>query len=472
MNSARRIVKNIFALSSSEIIGKALQVFLIIFIARILREVEFGKFTFAIAFSTILIIFADIGMQILLVREMSRNKKAINKYISNASVFKFFLSIIAFCIVVAVLNILDYSANMKLIVYIFYLSFILKSFIDMYSSVFLALEKMEWDAFIRILRAFILTSFVIIALLQGMGLIVVASIYLITEIILFVLSLIMIKRFISLKPEFDFPFIKNLVKQSIPFAFTSVFYTLYYYIDSVMLSKMKGDYEVGIYGAAYGIPVVLNSIPAIYTSAIFPVISRFYMDSKKSLIYTYERSLKYMSVIAFPISMILFLSSYNIVHFLYGSGYHASGFILKVLSVVVVFRFISYLNGIVLASVNRQKERVVFQGITAGINIVLNLALIPPMGFIGAAIATIISEFFLLIFYLSLVFKYVVSIKTLLVVLKPLMATMIILPVLFINISAFITIPSAITAYLIFIFIFKVFDKEDIRLLKKVLNKT
>ena len=472
MNCVRRIAKNIFVLSSSEITVKVLQVFLLIFIARILREVEFGKYTFTIAFSTIAIIFADIGMQTLLIREMSRNRKIVNKYIVNASILKLFLSIIAFCIVVVSLNILNYSVGIRLIVYIFYLSFILKSFIELFSSVFLASEKMEWAAFIKISRAFILTSLVVLALLKGMDLIAVASIYLMTEVILLILALVILfKKFIRLKFEFDFSFIKKLLKQSIPFALTAVFYNIYYYIDSVMLSKIKGNYEVGIYGAAYSIPVALILIPAIYTSAIFPVISRFYITSKESLIYAYERSLKYIATIAFPVSMILFLSSYNIMHFLYGPGYHVSGFILKILAIVIVFRFISYLNGVVLASVNRQKERVIFQGITACINIILNLILIPSFSFVGAAIATIISEFILLIFYMTLIFRYVTNMKSLLIILKPFIATIIISPILFIDISAFITIPSAIILYSAFILIFKVFDKEDIRLLKKILNK-
>ena len=133
---------------------------------------------------------------------------------------------------------------------------------------------MQWDGAIKALRAILLTAGVVAALWNGYGLFAVALLYLCSEAALLILSFwIMAAKYVRIKYEHDWAFIKGLFMESIPFALTLVFYNIYFYIGSVMLSKMRGDYEVGIYSAAYNIPLAIMIIPYIYTFAIFPVLS-------------------------------------------------------------------------------------------------------------------------------------------------------------------------------------------------------
>jgi len=72
------------ALGAAEIISKIRLFILMIYAARLLGVVSFGKFTFALAFSMLTIILSDLGINTLLIREISRKKDLANKYFINA----------------------------------------------------------------------------------------------------------------------------------------------------------------------------------------------------------------------------------------------------------------------------------------------------------------------------------------------------------------------------------------------------
>src|SRR3989344_5645236 len=74
MSAVKSIYRSLLFLSSGEIISKILQFVLMVYAARILDQASFGKFSFAISLSFIAIITADLGINHLLIREISRYK--------------------------------------------------------------------------------------------------------------------------------------------------------------------------------------------------------------------------------------------------------------------------------------------------------------------------------------------------------------------------------------------------------------
>ena len=71
MSTVRRIYSNLLYLSGAEFISKVLQFVLMIYAARLLDPANFGKFSFALALSSIGIIAADAGINMLIIREIA-----------------------------------------------------------------------------------------------------------------------------------------------------------------------------------------------------------------------------------------------------------------------------------------------------------------------------------------------------------------------------------------------------------------
>ena len=470
MGTARRIGKNTLYLGAAEVVSRALQFIVMLYAARLLSQQSFGKFSFAISLSFIAVILADLGINTLLVREISRNKSLASKYFVNAFSTKILLSIIALLIVVLVLNALSYPSDTREIVYIISLFTILSTFTELFYSIFRAFEIMLYDAFLKILRMVILAIAAIYVLFKGYGVVVFSYMFILAEaIIILVAFAVALTKFIKIKMEIDLSFIKALLKKALPFGFAFIFGSIYFFIGSVILSKIRGDAEVAIFSAAYNIILALLFIPTVYTNAIYPVLSRYYHQSKSELKLLYERSFKYLYIIGIPISTGIFMLSEDILNFLYGAKYAASAIALQIISLYLFLKFINFLLGIVLSSIDKQGKRMLGQGITAGLNIILNLLLIPFIGFIGAAIATLITEIFLFAAYYTFVSKSWYYYNFLAILIKPAVAAIAML--LFISFTGFglaITIMLSSAIYFAALYLLRTLDKEDYRIISKV----
>ena len=97
-----RVVKNTGIIMSGDIINKIITFFLTIFITRLLGVEEFGLFSFALGFGAIFVIFSDLGISNYLRREIARNKKQANAYVSNALLIKVWLSLLTIASTIAV----------------------------------------------------------------------------------------------------------------------------------------------------------------------------------------------------------------------------------------------------------------------------------------------------------------------------------------------------------------------------------
>ena len=236
-----------------------------------------------------------------------------------------------------------------------------------------------------------------------------------------------------------------------------------------MLSKMKGDVEVAIFSAAYNIALALIFIPTVYINAIYPVLSRYYKESKSGLRLLYERSFKYLYIIGLPISLGIFMLSDEIIGFLYGTRYSTSSIALRIISLYLFLKFINFLLGVVLSSIDKQNKRMLGQGITAGISILLNLWLIPLIGFVGAALSTLITEIFLFMIYYLFVSKSWYYYNFLGILPKPIIAAIAMsLFIGFTSLNLIITIVASAAIYLAVLMVLRTLDKKDYEIIGKI----
>ena len=468
--SVKRISKNMFALFLAEVISKVLLFILMVYAARMLGVALYGKLTFALSFAVLTIILSDLGINSFLIREIARQKDLASKYFMNAFIAKIFLAIGSLTFVIIFLNLLSFPEETKTIVYVMWFFTTMSTFTDLLYSIFRAFERMQYDAFLKILRMVLLLSIGIYILFQGYGLFIFGLAFVFVEVIVFLTALSLgLLKFIRLELNINFNFIKNLVKSAFPFGLAIIFGSIYFHIDSVMLSKLRGDIEVGIYSVAYNLVIALLFIPAVYINAIYLVMSRYFKTSVDMLISIHKRSIKYLYIIGLPISVGLFFLADEVISFFYGEPYKSSALALKIISGFVFIKFVNFLNGMTLYSIDKQGKRTVSQGLAAVFNIVLNLFLIPPFGFVGAAIATLLTEIFLFIFYFRYVSQYLYTPKIIPIMIKPALASVVMaLFLIYGNINLFISIIVGSLIYFGMLILIKGFKTEDYKTLKKI----
>ena len=469
MGTARRITSNFLSLAIAEVVSKAIQLIIFIYIARVFGKSEFGKFGFALAFATISLVIVDFGINTSLIREISRNKKGVKKYVSNALIIKAFLSSITFLVASIFLKIGGYTDSIRIITYLMLLFVVLQSFTDLFYSVFRAFERMHYDSLIKVLRMFSLSTLVFIVIMNKASITIVTLMFPITEIfVLIVSSIIYIKKFTKISLKLDVEFSKDILKISIPF-WLSIISSSLIFVGVVILEDIRGSTEVGIYTAAFNLLLGLTYIPLMFSTAIFPVFSRYFVKDKPLLKLAYKKSFQYMLILGLPITIGLYVYAKDIILLVYGSNYFDSIIAIKILSWIVLLRFVNITSGTTLSSINRQVSRVFSQATGGILNLLFSILLIPNLGFVGLCIALIISESCTGLMYNYFIIKHGLKIEFIKSSAKPIIAT-IFMTLIIINIpNLFLGFIFGIISYIIILFILKTFEGDDKEILRRII---
>jgi O-antigen/teichoic acid export membrane protein len=198
------------------------------------------------------------------------------------------------------------------------------------------------------------------------------------------------------KAKIDWDFWKEILKQSIPFALMLVFTGLYVNVDTVLLSKIKGDQVVGIYGAANRLVQAGKMIPSVVVPALFPMMASISTASQMEFNRFLEKSTVLMFGLALPFSVGTTMLAGPIIDLIYGAQFAASIPCLQILIWGMFFMYISIVLGYGLISKGKQKANTLITGLGLGLSLILNLLLIPGWGNLGSSVAVLSTEFFVM----------------------------------------------------------------------------
>ncbi|MFB6225398.1 MAG: polysaccharide biosynthesis C-terminal domain-containing protein, partial [Candidatus Paceibacteria bacterium] len=182
---------------------------------------------------------------------------------------------------------------------------------------------------------------------------------------------------------------------------------VYFQIDKLMLSVMDTQAAVGYYGAAYKILEILITFPGMFVGLLVPLMTKHFLYAPDAFQDVIDKAFTILYSLAIPVAVGGIVLSKSIVLLISGDDFLPSQWALQILFVAIFFIFISNLFGHILISTKHQNRSMIASILGAILNIVLNLVLIPMYSFIGASVATVITEGVVFVIYLILTFRYV-----------------------------------------------------------------
>jgi O-antigen/teichoic acid export membrane protein len=474
MSAVQRIARNTTLLLLSNVASFVLGFFFTMYVARHLAAEGFGVLSLATALTAIVGVFADFGLQMLMTRDIARDRSLAQKYLGNIAIIKILLSIITFGLIALTVKLMGYPFDTVRVVYFIGLSVVFNALGLMFYGVFRAYERMEFEALGLVLNGALTLAGAFYGISHGFSVVGFALIYLIASLITLGYSFVIsIWRFAVPKIEVDLQFWKEALKQAWPFGLGLLLASVYAWIGAVMLSRMKGDEAVGLYTAAYRLVYMLQFIPLAYFSAVFPSMSRFHVTSKEFLRFTYERSFKYMLMIGIPIGVGTTVLGGKLILLIFGGEYYQSIILLQILGWSVAFLFVNGVFGSLFQSINRQMVALAIIAATTGLNVVLNIILIPRYGTTGASVALLAAAFsgFVISFVWSSRTGYGIPIKSLFNILAKVSFASAVMFVFIFYLAGFYIlalVPLAALLYFIVLLIIRGIDEEDLSLLRSV----
>jgi len=395
------IAKNVFWLSLAQIVSKILKAILVIYSARILGVNEYGRFALALNFILALTVFGDLGISSLITRQLPKKVKFQSQFLSTSFYLKLLFTFL-FIFLVIFSQIFNPSFKVKTLIFFLLLVGILDNLLLFFYGISRGEERMEKESFIFLFETLITVFFGFFFLFAFPSAKNLALAYFIGSFFAFLMALYIFRKYLKkLLFYFEKKFVKEILFSALPFAFAGIVGNLLTYTDIVMIGAiLKNSYLAGIYSAPLKV-VRLLFIPAgLLASSILPVLSK--ENKRAQNLNLVKKSISLLFLLGIPLAFGGLILAKEIVIFLFGVQYLESAKIFSLLVFLPLMVYPTTIFGYLLFAYNLQIKNAVFSLITAILNIFLNLILISKFNIYGAAIATLISQFFnFILFFLA-----------------------------------------------------------------------
>ncbi len=394
------VLKNTFWLTITEIIIGLLKLLLLVYVARILGAHEYGKFTFAFSFVSVIVIFSDLGLIDIITREFSRNREK-EKEFPAVLALDIMLSLGALILMIIGSFFITSDHYIRQLIWILSFFILSSSFFGIFLAFLRSRQKMEYEAAIKIVHTIILVGISFLGVFYLPSATVLAYSYLATNVFSIIMLLLFFHfNFLRIRIVWDKNIFK-ILKISWPLSLGYVPIWVYITISSIMLGYFNLITENGWYNAASKIALVAMIPADLIVRSFYPALSNFFVNSKEKLQKNWDYLMGLMIFLVMPIAVGGITLAPQIIRFFYGSDFIPSIFSFQLFMIVVAITFINYPYSVILIVSDHQKKNffLIFTGIL--INVVSNIILIPLYSFYGAIISVIVSS--LTILFLTMI---------------------------------------------------------------------
>ena len=388
-----KIIRNTGWLFADRILRMGVGLFVGVWVARYLGPEQFGIFNYAIAFVGLFGVFATLGLNSIVVRDIVRNPAYKDETLGTAFSIKFIGGFLTLLVTISIISFIQPGDSLTLwLVGIIAAGLIFQAF-DTIDFWFQSQVMSKYTVYAKN-SAFIVISIIKIGLILNHAPLIAFAWAGLAEIVLGAMGLTMVyhrnNQYIK-DWQFNLDRAKNLIKESWPLILTGVVISIYMKIDMVMLGLLIDSTEVGYYTVAVQLSEVWYFIPSIVMISIYPTFVRLYHQDEEIYTQRLQQVMGYFFWGSLILSLVIIFIAKDIIFSLYGLSYLPAVNILKVhilssiiVSMSVIFSHRYILNGTLKIS---------FYGALIGAitNIILNIWLIPLYAGMGAAIATVIS---------------------------------------------------------------------------------
>jgi len=164
---------------------------------------------------------------------------------------------------------------------------------------------------------------------------------------------------------------------------------------------------VGEYSAAYNILSGITLPARSFNVSAFPIFARASTHTPEKLNDLFRLSFLGLAFLGLILAIPTYFLAPILINLAYGSKFSTSVDILRILAVASFGTYLFYLVHTILPAIDRVKPYMIVVGTAAGVNVILNVILIPHYQAIGSAIATLATEYTGAIFGLIMVIYFV-----------------------------------------------------------------
>jgi O-antigen/teichoic acid export membrane protein len=231
----------------------------------------------------------------------------------------------------------------------------------------------------------------VVAVAADLGFAGIAAAYAVSALVNAAVPVVAVRRSISLRPRWDRPLATELLRAAVPQGFVMAVTTIYIRVDTVLLSLLASNRDVGLYGVSYRVLEFLLLAPAFATATVFPELARAGTHSER-LRMLVQGLFSAVVLLAVPMACIFVGFAPEIVRIAGGPQFDAAAPVLRLLVLAAALSFPATVLFSALVATDQQRKLAEAMAIVLLGNVALNVLLIGPLQARGAALALIVSE--------------------------------------------------------------------------------
>ncbi|MDQ3143157.1 MAG: oligosaccharide flippase family protein [Bacteroidota bacterium] len=374
---------------------------------------NYGIYFHLLNFTLILQVINDFGLQNFTVRHLSQNRAVFGEYFQKIGFIKLIFSFIYILAVILIFNLASYDSN--LFIFTLHLTFnqIIISGISYFRSTLAGIGDYKSDSILSGLDRSLLIIMLGAVLLNpewrsSLSISMFIGFQTISLLISFGIAyaILKIKNIHFSFHVYSWAEIRPILLFCFPFTLIYLFNILYQKIDNILIEKLltNGHYENGVYAASMRLFEAGSMVSLSFGSLLLGMFA--YLTIKKSeLKALFELSVTILLIISLMLSASVSFYSDEVNQLLYYKNDPYWNNILMFTMIAFLPASINYIFGAYFQGINKEVFLLKLYGFAAIINIGINLILIPMFQILGAALANLITQFFLLSTQLILVHR-------------------------------------------------------------------
>lgn len=381
-----RIMKNSIFILVSRGVQISSSFVIVIAVARYLSVEQYAEYSYIIAFVSSVMTLAYFGIQQVLIREIANDKRSADRIVGVAIQLRALLTALAIIALAASAYFMKLKSLLLVAGLIIIASEVFLSFSMLTKSVFQAYEKMIYEPAVSIVYCLILLIGIIAVIYFDMGLLwlfIATAFANLSQLV--ICSRILSQRFVRPSFNFDKSVFWTYLKDAAVIGVGIFFYQNLFRLNVLMLKWFGKLEDIAYFQVPHNLIIQLQVLPFAFVTAAFPVVSRLIRNDPARMRAAYEKIFRYMLILSFLVSLVIFGFSKEIITTFFGKKYSLSAAALKIVAWAVVPLSLDMLMNSLLIAMNKQRYAVIYAGITLSLNFFFALLLIPYHGFIAAS---------------------------------------------------------------------------------------
>ncbi len=389
-----KVAKNAVWIIGVKIVQSLLSFVVGMLTARYLGPSNYGLINYAASLTAFVLPIAQLGIGNILVREVVDKPEQEGRLFGTAIVLNFFSAIACVIGVAAFSVIVNPDEPITILVCVLYSLNLLMQALDLVNYWYQAKLLSKYSSIIGLCAYVFVSIYKIILLVAQKSVYWFALTASIDSLIIGILSILLYRKLGGKHFRFSWETGKSLFAKSKYYIVSSMMIAVFAQTDKIMLKLMMNETMTGYYSAALTCAGIISFVfPAIIDSfrpSIFEAfnISHILFERRMAMLYSI------IIFLSLAQSVIIALFAPLIVHIIYGQAYDPAATALRIVVWNSTFSFLGSVRNIWILANNQQRHLWKINLTGALANVLLNAVLIPSMGINGAALASLVTQFF------------------------------------------------------------------------------